>query len=150
MNGIWGYSRRSYANSWDTLTTMSVSIDDEVTSIVVADSSLIETLDYIRIEDEFMQVTDNDTATNTLTVTRGVNGSTAVAHDGTLTALNIDRWLVEYAVKDACTRLAAFLYRSRQSTGSAIVFQDGTVASQYPALVWTSLWQYKRPVYESV
>jgi hypothetical protein len=150
VDGIWGYSTRSYDNSWDTLSTTSETLTDSTTDIVVADSTLYEVYDYIRIESEFMQVTANDTATDTLTVTRGVNGSTAVAHDGSSTALDVDRWQIEHAVKDATTRLTAFLYQSRQGLGNTIVFQDGTVASQYPSLVWSSLFKYKRLVARSV
>lgn len=150
INGIWGYSNRPYEDSWQTLTTLTASINASVTSVTVTSSNDLECLDYIRIEDEFMQVTANDAGTDTITVIRGVNGSTAAAHDGTVTPLDVDRWKVEDAVRDATTRLTAYLYASRQATGNTIVFQDGTVASQYPALVWSSLLAYKRVLFESV
>lgn len=150
INGIWGYSSRPYEDSWQTTTTLTASINASVTSVTVTSSNDFEILDYIRIEDEFMQITANDAGTDTITVIRGVNGSTAAAHDGTVTPLDVDMWRIEDAVRDATTRLTAYLYTSRQATGNTIVFQDGTVASQYPALVWSSLLSYKRVLFESV
>lgn len=150
FNGIWGYSRRAYEQTWETLTTMAVNMNATVLTLIVDDSSNIEVFDYIRLDTEFLQVTANDIANKTLTLTRGVNGSTAASHDGSGTPIDVERWAIEDAVKDACTRLTAYLYSSRQGTGNTIVFQDGAVVSQYPALVWSSLLQYKRPIFESV
>lgn len=148
IDGIWGFSRQSYANSWETITTMALSIDDETTSITVVNATLLETFDYLRLGTEFMQITA--IVGNVLTVTRGVNGSTAAAHDGTGTPVNVDRWQIEQSVKDATTRLTAWLYTSRQTTGNTLVFGDGTVATQYPSLVWSALFMYKKPVILSV
>ena len=150
IDGIWGYSDQSYANSWETVSTTSATITDSAVTFVVADSSLFEIFDFIRLESEFMLVTGNDTNTDTLTVTRGVNGSTAAAHDGSVTAINVERWLINTAIQDATTHLAAYLYTSRQATGSTLVFGDGTVATQYPALVRSTLFNYKKPIILSV
>ncbi len=150
LDGIWGYSRRAYEDTWETLSTTVALITDSQTTFVLVTVADFEVFDYIRLDTEFMQVTAYVAATKTLTVIRGVNGSTAAAHDGTITPVDVERWAIVDAVKDACTRLTAFLYATRQGTGNTIVFQDGTVVSQYPGLVWSSLLQYKRPIFESV
>jgi len=147
IDGIWGYSSRPYANSWSTVTTITANLNTTETVIAVSDSSTFEILDYIRINSEFMKITANDTGTNQLTVTRNVNGSTATTHTS---ADSVELWNIEKTVKDACTRYAAYLYSNRQGTGNTIVFADGTVATQYPKLVWSSLYYYKRGIFASV
>jgi len=61
-------------------TTISGSINDTTTSVVVTDGSVFpSTGDFrINVEDELMLVTAR--ATNTLTVTRGIEGTSAAAH----------------------------------------------------------------------
>lgn len=141
VNGIFGYSKQSYANTWVNTTTLNdASVTDSVTSITVSSAANIETLDYIRVETEFMQVTD--TATNTLTVIRGVNGSTAASHADTT---QVDVWRIDPAIKLAATRLASYLYSSRQQEFQSVQFQDGTIASvNYPQIVLASIRDYVR------
>ena len=150
FDGIFGFSDRSYANSWVSRTTMNNGgqLSASATSIILTSVTNIDTLDYIRIEDEFMQVTAIDTDTNTVTVLRGVNGSTAATHDDSTT---VYVWLVNDAIRLACTRLSAWLYSSRQNEHQQITFNDGTVAGvNYPAIVQTSLLGYIKPLAESV
>lgn len=150
VDGIFGYSQQPYANAWVNTTTMNNdgNLSASATSLVVTASTNIETLDYIRIEDEFMQVTTIDSATETLTLKRGVNGSTATTHDD---STQIDVWQVNHAIKLATTRLTAWLYSSRQNETQAIQFQDGTVAGvNYPQIVQQSIAQYIKPIAESV
>lgn len=139
VNGIFGYSRQSYANSWKNTTTLNDgSVTNSVTGLTVSSAANIEELDYIRIDTEFMQVTD--IATNTLTVVRGVNGSTAASHSDTT---QVDVWQIDPAIKLAATRLSAYLYSSRQQEFQSVQFQDGTVASvNYPQLVQTAIRDY--------
>lgn len=147
IDGIFGYSDKSYADSWLDTTTLNGAIADATTtSVTVTDASDIETLSYIRIDSEFMQV--QSISTNTLTVTRGVNGSTAIAHDD---STQVDVWQVPEGISLGCTRLASYLYMSRKSESSTVTFQDGTVAGiNYPSIVKGSLSHYRKPRFESV
>lgn len=147
INGIFGYSNQSYDNAWVTVTSTQGAIGNATTtSVTVQDATGIETLDYIRVESEFMQVTA--ISSNTLTVLRGVNGSTAVQHNDTP---DVEVWKIPQAVKLACTRLSAWLYVSRQTEIQTVQFQDGTVAGiNYPSIVQRSLSQYVKPIIESI
>ena len=148
IDGVFGYSNQPYTMAWLDTTTLGANIDATTTTVFdVSDATNIDTLDYIRVNDEFMQVTA--ISTNTLTVKRGVNGSTAVATH--LSGDTIEVWQVNDAVKLACTRLAAWLYSSRQNEHQSIQFQDGTVASiRYPQIVRASLQPYVKPIVESI
>ena len=145
VNGIFGYSSRPYSDAWQATTTINADIDDaSATTITVTNNVNIEILSYIRINDEFMQVVDKSGA-NTLTVKRGVNGSTAVAtHTNGDTT---DIWLVDETIQLAATRLAAWLYSSRQNEFQSLQFQDGTVASiRYPQIVQHAIRHYVKPI----
>ena len=148
IDGVFGYSNQPYTMAWLDTTTLGANIDATTTTVFdVSDATNIDTLDYIRVNDEFMQVTA--ISTNTLTVKRGVNGSTAVATH--LSGDTVEVWQVNDAVKLACTRLAAWLYSSRQNEYQSIQFQDGTVASiRYPQIVRASLQPYVKPIVESI
>lgn len=148
IDGIFGYSNQPYANAWVNTTTLAENISaTTTTSFNVTDATNIDTLDYIRVNNEFMQVTA--ISTNTLTVKRGVNGSTAVNTHESTDAVEV--WQVNDAVKLACTRLAAWLYSSRQNELTTIQFQDGTVATaRYPQTVQVSLAPYVKPLVESL
>lgn len=50
------------------------------TTFVVADATVFDVDDVIKCEGEYMQVTEVNTSTNTLTVARGVCGTTAASH----------------------------------------------------------------------
>jgi len=147
VNGIFGYSHLSYENAWAVVTDTQGAIGNATTtSINVQDASGIETLDYIRIESEFMQVTG--ITSNTLTVRRGVNGSTAVQHNNTP---DVEVWAIPETIKLSCTRLASWLYISRQTEINTVQFQDGTVAGiNYPSIVQKSLFSYVKPIFETV
>jgi hypothetical protein len=78
----------------------------------------IETLDYIRVDDEVMHVTaitlGTDPTKTTLTVERGALLTTAAAH---LIAAEIEQFHQYEAVKRAVTLRAAHLYRTRANPG---------------------------------
>jgi len=65
-----------------TLTTLSAAIDSSVTSVGVAKATTIPfaTTYIVQVDNEQMLVTAVDTTSNTLTVTRGYNGTTAASH----------------------------------------------------------------------
>lgn len=82
-------------------TTLNGAINDSVTSVVVTDGSIYpaEGDFWVTVEDEIMKVTAR--STNTLTVERGADGSTAASHADTtpivsiITSTNIDQYLEE-------------------------------------------------------
>lgn len=113
--GVWGYNV-DYANAWiDTLQDVPVAnLTASQTSFVVSDVDAANALgltpaisagNLLQIDTEWMEVTATDTTTNTVTVRRGVNGSTAAAHTA---GAAITSYQVEEAVKRATYRQAAF------------------------------------------
>lgn len=123
VTGIWGY-HSDYANAWLSVDTVQDvgGINASVTSVTVSDvdaadaygETAISAGNLIRIDSEFMEVTATNTSTNVVTVRRGVNGSTAAAHDNGAT---VETWQVEDTVAGAVARQAAFQY-ARQGTYS--------------------------------
>merc|ERR1712225_70551 len=81
-------SRYNLSQVRDSGTTTSVNLDASATTLAVADGTKFAAGDVIQVEDELMLVTA--TSSNDLTVTRGHAGTTAAAHDGSTTALDID------------------------------------------------------------
>lgn len=74
------------SGSFNTITTAAEAIDSSETGIDVASASNIVAGDILRIDREYLAVVSVNS--NTLTVTRGYEGSTAVAHDnGTVISL---------------------------------------------------------------
>lgn len=87
------------ANTWIGLTTLSGSIDDSTTSIVVNDSNMMANLNsVIEIDDERISYTGINYSTGALIgVTRGVDGTIAAAHANNSQVKVND---VKYAAKD--------------------------------------------------
>merc|ERR1711959_97920 len=81
-------SRYNLSQVRDSGTTTSVNLDASATTLAVADGTKFAAGDVIQVEDELMLVTA--TSSNDLTVTRGHAGTTAAAHDGSTTTLDID------------------------------------------------------------
>jgi hypothetical protein len=80
----------------DGASTLATSINSSVTSVVVADAASFVNNKHIKIDSEVMLVTAINTGTDTLTVTRGVNFSTAASHTagaevGTAGSLQIEQ-----------------------------------------------------------
>merc|ERR1711881_626158 len=81
-------SRYNLSQVRDSGTTTSANLSASATTLAVADGTKFAAGDVIQVEDELMLVTA--TSSNDLTVTRGHAGTTAAAHDGSTTALDID------------------------------------------------------------
>lgn len=124
--GIWGYSELTEASG---LTgTLSNSTDTTITSVEGGDTEqIIFPGDTLLIETEQVYVTDVDATT--ITVTRGVNGTTAAAH--TTQALNIRRYPedVEWAVvADAARKMW------QQANGYQIDIGANAFTTRWPAI----------------
>lgn len=83
----------------------------------------------LRIDDELMEVIKVDTTTKTLTLLRGLRGTTAAAHTAG-TAILV--WEPEPDVANAATRQAALLYARRGSYMQITSYPDG-VSVTYPS-----------------
>lgn len=127
VTGVWGY-HDEWADAWQDSTDVvkdAAGIDASVTSIEVADvdGNDINGLPFrfkeqqlIRIESEYMWITDMDRGSpQSLTVRRGMNGSTAAAH-----ALDtqIDTFVPMNDVRLAMRTLVTFLYERKDSIGT--------------------------------
>jgi hypothetical protein len=145
ISGIWGYVS-NLAQAWSVMQASLTIANDTVTeiSVTVGTGTRYETLMYLKIDNEYMQITS--IAVDTLTVLRGVNGTTAAAH----TSVPLYRFNVEYDVMKAATELACYFYNRRNNVGQ-IQFPDGSVLlDTFPAIVGRVVKAYKRKVYQSV
>jgi hypothetical protein len=112
--GVWGYNV-DYANAWLAVDALDAGIDASVTTLTVDDvdgdnpygeSPRISAGNVIQIDTEWMDVIATDTLTNTVTVIRGVNGSTAAAHS---MGAAVSVYLVDENIR-RIARQAAFSY----------------------------------------
>jgi len=114
VTGIWGYHDKypRKNEAWvDTLDTVTVAINDTTTSISVADADGKDGINtkrftegyLLKIDSEFVEITEVDTTGNTLTVLRGARGTTAAEHDA---GAKIYRWRVIEDIVEATMQIA--------------------------------------------
>lgn len=138
VTGVWGFNS-NYADAWmsvDVLVTPFITTTTQTTFKVVdvdggdlySVTPRISVGNLLKIEDEFVEVTLTDPITNTVTVKRGANGSTAAIHGS---ALTVYRFEVEEPVKYAVVRQAAFQYARRGAFVSSEIQAMGSVV--YPS-----------------
>jgi len=136
LTGQWGW-HRDFANAWLKVDDLQADINASVTSITVADvdgtddlgrSPLLSAGNLIRIGTEFMEATATDTAAETVTVRRAVNGSTAAAH---VANDDVEVWEIHEPVRRAVARQAAILYARRGAFESLNITDIGAV--NFPA-----------------
>lgn len=112
----WGYST-DYDNAWldsgDTVQD-AVSVTAAATSVTVIDADAFATRQTIKIGDEQMLVTDRNTTTEVLTVTRGINGTDAAIH---LNGAKIYIWVVEGPIVRAANGWVVFLLNYADKIG---------------------------------
>ena len=123
--GFWGYHEHwtdAWMNSQDTVednpltssaTTLTVNDPEGVDLYGLQPRFMVQQL--LRIEAEYLFVTGKNTTANTLTVIRGVNGTTAAAH-----ILNTPIYIYQPMpeIVQAMEVLATYIYRRRESIGS--------------------------------
>ena len=112
--GIWGYHRQ-YAKAWETITTANEALDATETGYDVTASAGFVVGDLIRFDNEFGYVSST-AGSNTLTITRGENGSAAATHD---TAINVKVWRPVDNLKEAVLEMTLFAYKRRFGQSSA-------------------------------
>ena len=115
VTGVWGYHDR-YSQAWLLGSTAAEAMDATETGYDVTSGLLLEAGDLIRFDNELGYV--SSVATNTLTITRGENNSTAATH---LTSINITIWQPMEEARNAVCEIANTAYRRRfgQSTTNA-------------------------------
>lgn len=121
ITGVWGI-HRDYANAWakvDDIVTTALTASLTDTTLKVADvdgvdiyglTPRISAGNLLRINTEFMEVIATDTAANTATVRRAVNGSTLAAHN---IGDDVEVWMVEESVKQVVAKQAGLMYARR-------------------------------------
>lgn len=124
VTGTWGYHEQwgqAWQDSQDTVENNPLS--DSGTSITINDvdganlfgfTPLFQYQQLLRIESEYVYVTGKNTTTNTLTVIRGVNGTTAAAHVQN-TPIYIYQPMAEIVL--AMLTLATYAYRRKDNVG---------------------------------
>ncbi len=137
ITGTWGY-HGDWSNAWLSVDTVQDDpLSDSATSLTVSDIDQADPLGFtpaisagalLRIESEYLEVTATDTATNVATVRRGVNGSTAAAHDQNKA---VEVFQVEPDIRDVVARQAAFKYARRGAFEAATITDLGVV--QFPS-----------------
>lgn len=148
IDGIWGYVT-NLSQAW-TRAQASLSIGSTTATaitVTVGTSVNYETLSYLKIDDEYLQVTDIDLATDVLTVVRGVNGTTAAIHNSAA----LYRFNPEPDVAKAATLLAAYFYQRRSDAAGSVQYSDGSInLDAYPINVRDVIRQYQRKKHASV
>lgn len=143
VTGTWGI-HYDYANAWSKVDDLTAAVTTTTqATITVADVDGADTYgltprisagQLLKINDEFLEVTATDTAAQTATVRRGVNGSTAATH-----AIGDDVyvWLVEEPVRREVARQAGMLNARRGAYSTVEITALGE--TRYPADLLTSL-----------
>lgn len=108
--GIWAY-HDDYDRAWKTGSTLNGAITTTTaTSVPVTSGTLFAAGQIIRVDNELMLVTA--AVTNTLTVTRGWNGSTAATH---LTLATVTIWHAQPDIVRGCLIQTSRLYRRNEA-----------------------------------
>jgi hypothetical protein len=138
VTGRWGY-HSDYDYAWQsTGKTLSGAINATTTSITLsaAASTALDVGDVLRLvtggATEYVRVVGpiaNFAAATVITVRRGYNGSTAIAHD---TAIAISRWLPEPIIVTATEMLVAAMYASRNNPAGDRLVVEGIGAISIP------------------
>lgn len=126
VTGTWGY-HDDYANAWLATSLLDGNITDTATTLDVTatEGALFSAGHLIRIGSEYMRVTG--VSTDTLTVARGVNGSTASAHTS---GDSVEVFDLSFDIVNIIARQAGALYARRGKY--EVVDVAGAGIAQYP------------------
>lgn len=129
VTGLWAYHPDwliAWADSGDSVQDASLTASATTITVTDADagsSPRFQVGQLIRLEDEYLHIIVIDTATNILTVKRGVNGTTASTHAN---ATQIDIYQMPADIAQLTIRWALWLYREPDSFSSKLpsILQD--------------------------
>ncbi len=132
VTGTWGYNV-DYAAAWLEVDTLAAAIvSTTATTLTVAnvdganpygESPRISAGNVLQIGSEWMDVISTDITTNTVTVIRGVNGSTAATH---LISAPVSVYMVDENIRRAVTRQCALMYARRGGFDTMMVSDYST------------------------
>lgn len=137
VTGWWGY-HEDWSNAWqDTQDDLAAAISSATaTTFTVADADgndlygnkpRFKVGQLLRVDTEYMYLTD--ITNNTLTVIRGVNGTTAATHDSA-TSIYVYRPMAE--IEQAALRLAHWLYGQKDTGYQNVVAALGEGSIEIP------------------
>jgi hypothetical protein len=109
VNGIWGY-HSYYTSAWWTASTLNGALNASTTTVAVTSGTPYAAGQILRCGDELMLVVT--VVSNSLTVIRGWNGSTAAAHD---TLATLPYWKTQSEIARACFIQAARYYKRNEA-----------------------------------
>lgn len=119
ITGVWGY-HSDYSNAWIEYDTLAAAIaTTTVTTMTVNDADGDDPFGYaprfsegqlLQIDSEYIEVTKVNTASNALTIRRGVNGSTAATHSN---GASVKVWQTDEPIRRAVARQAGSLLARR-------------------------------------
>jgi hypothetical protein len=112
--GVFGYA--DSATPYESRTTLNGNVLAVATAIVLADGQLVKTGETLRIGTE--QVFVKEIVTNTVTVTRGVNGTTAAAHT---TGATVSAYIYPEDIVQATLIVAMRAYKRKDSAYQDVV-----------------------------
>jgi hypothetical protein len=149
VTGQWGY-RSNYPNEgWgDSGQTLGGALSDSATSITLSSVAAFSPGHVLQLDTEWLQCTAVDTATKTLTVQRGINGSTKASH---LISTPISLWSVQPEIQRACVRWLGYWYQRRGSyeavkndlaQGKVVIYPDDAPAEVVHILEQTRDWRW--------
>jgi hypothetical protein len=139
VTGVWGWHNRwssAWLNSADTV--QNNPLNASATALTVADADgadgnnqlpRFQVGQLLKIESEYLRVLAVNTATNVLTVQRGVNGTTAASHAQN-TAISIYQPPLE--VQILALRWAAWLYKEPDNRAAASALPSSLTAALNP------------------
>lgn len=125
VNAKWGW-HDNWMYAWSAGSDLSSGITSSQLTIPVISGSSYKRGHFIKVENEYMEV--QSISSNTLTVTRGVNGSVATAH---LTGITPYIYNVPEAIQRVTARQAASMYARRGAFESMQFSETGGVVT-YP------------------
>jgi len=155
VTGIWGY-HDDWANAWrnstdtvenDPLTAAgtSITVNDADAADGYGNAPRFQEFQLLKIEDEYVYITAVNATDNTLTVVRGVNGTTAAAHVKD-TVIYIYRAMPD--IVQAMLELAKYLYLHKDtSDGDVTMFPEAgavTVPQGVPITVKWAVEAYRK------
>lgn len=153
--GFWGY-HDDYPRAWQTAGSLVGTLSAIDTAAVVSTYAPYEVGDYLKLEtggtQELVQVQAVGTVTGslvgTLTIERGVNGTTGIAHSA---ATNAPRYQHVRQIQKACNDLTVFYYDHRDAVESTVEVIEFALRleTKIPGRIWSAVQSFARSRFEA-